>query len=593
MNNASSSHSSASQSIGCCAWLRCSAGDVQRTNGTHNADPGNKQSSRMSRSASSPFGAGTNYMRWSEEEDHDADIVCKNAGNGGWRQFIRNLLCWPCLLCLCCSRVCHGMCSCDFDEDDCCCLPAASTRHDAASQAAMLQQIEMESRETVLTKACHGGNVHEVADLLNQEDPNKPNRVGDTPLIIASSHGRADLVRLLLEAGADANGRNVEGYTVLMQAAESGSVDVTHELLVAGADATAKVGDGATALYMAARAGQTRVVDELIAHLVRQRQFSFMDAVLRSSLRKARRMGLVDLSLSLVRSGANVNGQDRYGLTPLMVASQQGLSEVVDEMLSLGASPSMVNRAGGDTALTLACSHAHQFKKHYQLTVKLLIDAGANVRHQTSDYRVTPLAFAVSSGNSHIVEQLLAAGAEPNHMDGEGLTPLIRCLGSMDQSQHVGNRARLAVALLGGGADPNMSDGSGKTPLQAVVSRSAAVAQSEILIMLLLQAGADRHKRNLSGRSAIDIDKPDSSYHHLLASYVPALKLQAAAAVRRVLHHPVSSSITQLPMEESLKDFLRDGFLDGLLPALEAAEFAAQQIADRSSTYLGDIAFDS
>eukprot|EP00117_Sycon_ciliatum_P030193 scpid37988/ scgid2232/ Ankyrin repeat domain-containing protein 50 len=558
-------------------------------------------------SSLSHIGTTTSYVRWSGEDD---DEIARRRGSSrpsspstccgrSWWECARAILCAPCLLCIYSAEVCqeNNFCCCccsELDEDECPCVAfgSPSTQRSRTNQAAILHQLEMESRETVLTKACHEGNVHQMADLLQREDPNKPNRSGDTPLIIASSNGRADLVRQLLDAGADPNGRDIQGYTVLMRAAESGSVDVTVELLEAGADATAKVGDGATALYMAARAGRARVVAELLKHLVEQRQFGFMDAVLRSSLRKARRMGLEELSLRLVQAGANLNGQDRAGMTPLMLAAQQGLCDVVAEMLSLGASVSMTSRYDGDTALTLACSHAHHFKKFYQRTVQLLIDAGADVRHQTADFKLTPVAYAVHAGNYAVVSKLLSAGADPDHTDGEGLTPLVRTLGSTDQSQTVSNRARLAAALIAGGADPNLADGHGRTPLHAAVERAHTVPESQILIMLLLQAGADRHRQSHAGRSAVDCDSQHSGHHRVLQSYVPSLKLLSAAAVRAHLMYPVACSIAELPIREPLKVFLAEGFLEGLVTALEAAEFAAQQVADRSSALFGDSALE-
>ena len=466
-------------------------------------------------------------------------------------------------------KVCERTCGCACDEEDCSCVRTGRPVRD---------EINAESRDTPLTHACRGSAPEHVAELLRKgEDANKPNRAGDTPLVVASSYGRTDLVKALLEGGADPNGRDMQGYTVLMRAVESGSVDVTYELLKAGADATAKVADGATSLYIAARAGQYRVVEELLKHLVEQKQFGFIDAVLRSTVKKARRMGLEELALRLVRAGSHLNGQDRYGYTPLMLAAREGLANLVDEMISHGASVAMQSRFDGDTALTLACSHSYHYYHHYRRTAQILLDAGANVNHTTTDFGMTPLAFAVNAGNAELVNLLLSSGADANHIDREGLTPLLRAIWKRDESQSVAVRARLATALLRGGARINGTDRQGRTPLHAAVERAEALPQSELLIMLLIQAGANRAQRNKVGLSPSSLDRHDSTHHHVLCSHVPSLKLLAAARVREALRCPVEAWINELSLDKQLQQVVLEGFLDGLEPALQAAEIAAQQ----------------
>jgi len=49
--------------------------------------------------------------------------------------------------------------------------------------------------------------------------------------MLAASHGRSDMVELLLAAGADVNARDEDGSTALMCACEHGYIDIVQMLL--------------------------------------------------------------------------------------------------------------------------------------------------------------------------------------------------------------------------------------------------------------------------------------------------------------------------------------------------------------------------
>src|SRR6185436_12936439 len=70
--------------------------------------------------------------------------------------------------------------------------------------------------------------------------------------------GHADLVKLLLERGTNANTRNASGSTPLHDAALKGQKEVTTVLLEHGADITAKNADGALPLHDAALGGHSK-----------------------------------------------------------------------------------------------------------------------------------------------------------------------------------------------------------------------------------------------------------------------------------------------------------------------------------------------
>jgi len=79
---------------------------------------------------------------------------------------------------------------------------------------------------------------------------------GQTALMLAVSHGRQEIVHLLVESGGDLNIRDEDGSSALMCAAEHGQVEIVKYLLAQpDTDIFAKDNDGLTALAVAMEAG--------------------------------------------------------------------------------------------------------------------------------------------------------------------------------------------------------------------------------------------------------------------------------------------------------------------------------------------------
>ncbi|QDU07154.1 ankyrin repeat domain-containing protein [Gimesia aquarii] len=86
---------------------------------------------------------------------------------------------------------------------------------------------------------------------------------GHSPLTMAAENGDEDMVRLLLEWGADVNRANGHGDYPLYYAAWSGDLPTAQLLLQEGADPVALSGER-SALHIAAMMGQLEVIDLLL-----------------------------------------------------------------------------------------------------------------------------------------------------------------------------------------------------------------------------------------------------------------------------------------------------------------------------------------
>lgn len=88
---------------------------------------------------------------------------------------------------------------------------------------------------------------------------NAKSTTGVTALQQAAAEGHADIVDLLLNAGASVNAHALSNTAALYNAANGGHLEIARRLLKAGAEADAKTGTGSTPLHAAASGGFTPV----------------------------------------------------------------------------------------------------------------------------------------------------------------------------------------------------------------------------------------------------------------------------------------------------------------------------------------------
>jgi ankyrin repeat protein len=158
----------------------------------------------------------------------------------------------------------------------------------------------------------------------------------------------------------------------------------------------------------------------------------------------------------------------------------------------------------GDTALHIAAT-AYQAR-----TARSLISLGALIR-AGNRRGAEPLHYAADgnpdrphwdpSAQREIITYLVAAGADANACDMDGVAPLHRA---------VRTRCSAAVeALLNSGAEPKMRNGRGSTPLHLAVQNTGrggsgstrAVDEQREIIKLLLQYGARPTDADANGKT--------------------------------------------------------------------------------------------
>ncbi len=201
---------------------------------------------------------------------------------------------------------------------------------------------------------------------------------GDTGLLLATTYERTEIVKLLLDAGADPNIQSKDGRTPLMSSAYQGYIGIMVALIESGADINIQDKYGRTAL---------------------------MEASFQSQ---------VDIINLLIKLGAHTNIQNVDGETSLIIASDRGHTAVVSALLEHGADLNIQDN-DGKSALTLAKKARIKSLIRNQIRLNrwnsrkaLLIMLAENGYSRPSTSLPSPLRFQSVLGNEGLVRLIVS-----------------------------------------------------------------------------------------------------------------------------------------------------------------------------------------
>jgi len=219
-------------------------------------------------------------------------------------------------------------------------------------------------------------------------------------LAMLASVGAAVLFVMTVSLHADP-----AGDRALLAAAEKGDVATVQRLLKSGIAADARDGAGRTALLVATRANRVEVARVLIAA---KADVNATDNIQDSPYLYAGAEGRNEILKMTLAAGADLKSVNRYGGTALIPAAHHGHPETVKILLGTAIDKDHVNKLGW-TALLEAVILGDGGKVHTEI-VRLLVAAGANVNLADRD-GVTPLKHARLRGYTAIADILAASGA--------------------------------------------------------------------------------------------------------------------------------------------------------------------------------------
>jgi len=440
-------------------------------------------------------------------------------------------------------------------------LVEATKRNDTRTAAALIKQAAgvnstQPDGATPLHWVAHWDDVR-TAELLIKAgaNVNAQDKTEVTPLVLACLNGSAPMVDLLLNAGALPN---VGRESAVMMAARTGNADVMKLLMAKGGDANTKESDrGQTALMWAASERHSDVLRLLLengadvhartvapkppaqggdAQAARRRAPS-NGANGFTSLLFAARVGDLDGVRILLDHGAKVNDTTDDGMSALVMATVRGFPGVATLLLDRGADANAdgagytaLHWAAGswETELTVTnittdregeWSTVAGLKEGRLELIKALLAHGAdvNARVKKSPARAgssknpglpeiegaTPFLLAALAGAPDVMRALVAGGADVHLATTSNGTPLMAAAGLgrvqgevlIPESQTLA-AAKLVVEL--GGADVNATDAVGNTALHY-----AAYMRRDSIIQLLADQGANLEIRNKFGETPL------------------------------------------------------------------------------------------
>ena len=286
------------------------------------------------------------------------------------------------------------------------------------------------------------------------------------PLYVAVDNGNPEIIRMLIDAGADVNNNETLSGTSLHHAVRNDNIEVVRMLIEAGADvqlpnyfaALEKKIVAFTPLYDAKSVEVARMLIEAGADVnatgtdyfpiigVAHNIVIDVDSP-SSSYENTQLFSVVRL---LIENGADINATDpdngstvliiiaescekcrdgwdyQYPFdpdeeedNPVFINTHLSAVDYVDELIALGAdvNTSSIGRNAGNTPLHNASGAADED------VIMALLRNGAHV-NATNNLGSTPLHAAATNGDRESILALLTNGANPNARNIEGLTPL-------------------------------------------------------------------------------------------------------------------------------------------------------------------------
>ena len=254
----------------------------------------------------------------------------------------------------------------------------------------------------------------------------------------AAAEGHADVVKALLQHGADLKAASKAGFTALVFAAVKNDPGSVESLLAAGADPNFAMPDGLKVLSVAASHKASKAAAALLAGGADP---NVADSRGNTPLHLAAQAGETGLVKQLLAKGANPNArtaQSNFGgrgggggfrapagqQTPLLMAARANHLETMQALMAGGADPKL-KAQDGTTLLMAAAGSGHidivKYAFQFDQDVAAKTTSGATVIHSSVTGTLGP---ATQAQICEVIQFLADKGAPLDEKDARGRTPI-------------------------------------------------------------------------------------------------------------------------------------------------------------------------
>lgn len=247
--------------------------------------------------------------------------------------------------------------------------------------------------------------------VINERDIHK-----QSPLVLAIGNNRLDLVKLLIQNGADVNGLGYSDKTLLRICCANAKLnfEILKAIVDARADLNRMSSDSILPIYQALISKRCDFVDYLFKKGANvNNKYLFRGAVLDTCCGFLKKM--------LPQYKGNIKDIDETGFAPIHYAISAGTKETIDALISKGANINL-KTSNGQTALMLAVS-----SKRSSYLVPLLIKKGAKINDTTND-GFNLAHYAAQSDNIEIMKMIFDKKIDINKKSAKGVQPIITAI---------------------------------------------------------------------------------------------------------------------------------------------------------------------
>jgi ankyrin repeat protein len=336
-----------------------------------------------------------------------------------------------------------------------------------------------------LLNAVKSAKLNKIKDILTQgANIDITDKAGKTPVVIAAEYNRMDVVKLLLDTNANYGTRDNKGGTLMhIIAGKKGAanLDVLKKLLQMGADMNARDLKGISPAGRAIKNGcKDNFKAILDAGYFKDSVESEMPAV-----NFAYENGQADIAAMLIEKEADINRTNNKGESLIHLAVMKNDVKFITKLLGMNVNASKQD-SEGRTPLLLAV------EKNKRQAAMLLIEKGQDIKSVDIKGRTILHHLASQNNASDLIKKAIEAGIDVNSKDGSEKSPIFYSVS--------GNRQDNYKLLVEKGASVAAVDGEGKSLLM-----TAADNKNASMMALLLDAGAKVDGRDRSGKNIVHI----------------------------------------------------------------------------------------